>query len=188
MSRLADELLALAKKREATENVEVNRSVAWRFFAASLFGDATVIAGAMFLAFWLRFRTHATWISAFDPKVSLRSYLPYLCVAALSLLLLFANYGMFHARQLFRFRLISFLVIKGCFLWLVGVLVITKVINFAVAVPPGYFGLATVCVATALLTWRRLLHGLASMEKFSKHLRERIIFVGWNDQIGRAHV
>ena len=181
MSRLAEELLSLSRSRAATETAEVNRTIAWRFSTVSLVGDLAVVLGVMAAVFWLRFRTALPWIGTPAPGLSFREYLPYLSLAGLSLLLLLAHYGMYLTSQLLRYRQVSFLIIKACVLWFVGVLVATRVFYLPVSLPLGYVGMATVCLLFALLFWRGVLHWVASREKFSKHLRERILFVGWNE-------
>ena len=181
MSRLAEELLSLSRSRTGTESAEVNRSIAWRFSTASLIGDAMVVFGVLFVAFWLRFRTNLPWIGTPAPGLSFREYLPYLCVGGLSLLLLLAHYSLHQAAQLLRYRQVSFLIIKGCSMWFIGVLVVTRVFILPLAFPRGYIGIASVSLLFALLFWRGLVYWVASWDRFSKHLRERILFVGWNE-------
>lgn len=181
MSRLAEELLALSKARGAEETAEINRAVATRFFTLSIIGDAAVVLGAMILAFWLRFRTSLPGISALAPELSLKEHLLYIALTGLSLMLLLAHWGTYHASQLLRYRQVSFLIIKGCFSWFAGVLIVTRLVSFPVSLSVGYLALAAVSLLVALLVWRGLLHRFASLGRFSRHLRERILFVGWND-------
>src|SRR5205823_6249415 len=94
---------------------------------------------------------------------------------------LLAHYGMYHAAQLLRYRQVSFLIIKGCSLWFVGALFLPKLLNSALSLPVGYVGLAGGSLSVALLFWRGMLNRVATMDAFARHLRERILFVGWND-------
>ncbi len=181
MSRLAEELLSIARSRAAQETAEVNRKIAWRFSLTSAIGDVAVVMGAMVFAFWLRFRTAVFWIGAPAPALTLLDFLPYLAIAGAVLLLLLGHYGIHHASQLLRYRQVSFLIIKGCSLWFVGVMVVTRMVSFPVTLPRGYVAVASLCVLVALLFWRALLQWVASMDRFSKHLRERILFIGWNE-------
>ncbi len=181
MSRLADELLALSKSRAAEETADVNRRIALRFSTLSIVGDAAVIVGAMCIAFLLRFKTDLPGISAPARELSLREHLPYIGLTGLSLMLLLAHWGMYHASQLLRYRQVSFLIIKGCASWFAGVLIVTRLINFPVSLSVGYLALAAVCLLFMLLAWRGILHRFAAAESFARHLRERILFVGWNE-------
>ena len=181
MSRLAEELLALSKARSAEETSEINREVATRFFTLSIIGDAAVVLGAMILAFWLRFRTSLPGISALAPALSLQEHLLYIALTGLSLMLLLAHWGTYHTSQLLRYRQVSFLIIKGCFSWFAGVLIVTRLVSFPVSLSVGYLSLAAVSLLLLLLVWRGLLHRFASLNRFSRHLRERILFIGWND-------
>ncbi len=181
MSRLAEELLALSRSREMDERAEVNRAVVWRFWFLSIFGDAVVIAGVALFAFWLRFRTDFLGMGSFSPDVGLPARLPSMGIGSLALLLLLAHYGMYQAAQLLRYRQVSFLIIKGCTLWFVGMLVVSRVLDLGASLPFGYWAFTAACVLVALLAWRGLLYHISAMERYSQHLRERILFVGWND-------
>ena len=185
MSRLADELLALAKSRDVAESMEINRGIASRFSLVSMLGDAMAVAGAPLLAFWIRYRTNLPGIGAVAPGVALRDYLPSMAVAAISLLFLLAHYGMYHASQLLRYRQVSFLIIKGCSLWFIGVLFVARLLNPVLSLPIGYLALTTISLLFSLLFWRAALHRIATLDAFSPHLRERILFVGWNEMSER---
>ena len=185
MSRLADELLALSRSREVAETAEVNRVIAWRFRFLSLLGDAIIIVGALIFTFWLRFRTDFSGIGTFSQSMTMRDNAPYVAIGGLALLLLLAHYGMYQAAQLLRYRQVSFLIIRGCAFWFVGVLFVSRVLNPARALPMSYLGLASACLLVALLTWRGVLHRISTLDAFSKHLRERILFVGWNEMSER---
>ena len=185
MSRLAEELLALSQSRKVTEAAEINRAIAWRFSALSVVGDAAVVLGAMCFAFWLRFRTSLAGIGVPAPSLLLSSYLPYIGVAALALLLLLAHYGIYHASQLLRYRQVSFLVIKGCSLWFVGVLFAARVFHLPVSLSIAFLGLSTICLMIGLVFWRGVLHLVSRSGSFCRHLRERILFVGWNEHSAR---
>lgn len=179
MSRLAEELIA--RSRETTDTTEINRTIAWRFALLSVVGDTLVVLGTLNLAFWLRFRAGLPWLGAPAPRFSWDHYLPWMAIAGVSLILLLAHYGMYRASQLLRYRQVAFLIIKGCFLWGIGVVVVTRVFSFPVFLPLDYVGIGAAASLLSLLIWRGLLHRVASLDRFSKHLRERILFVGWNE-------
>ena len=179
MSRLAEELLS--RSREAPDTTEVNRTIAWRFTILSIIGDAAVVLGTLNIAFWLRFKAGLPLLSTLAPAFSWREYLPWMALTGVSLILLLAHYGMYRASQLLRYRQVAFLIIKGCSLWCVGVIVITRVFTFPVSLPADYVAIGAAVSLLALLLWRGMLQRIASLDNFSKHLRERILFVGWND-------
>ena len=185
MSRLADELLALSKSREVTESTEVNRSIARRFGLVSVAGDVIIVLGAMIFAFWLKFRVNWFGSGATSPGVLLRWHVPYMVIGGATLLSLLAHYGMYQAAQLLRYRHVSFLIIKGCSLWFVGALFVTSVIKASVPFPASYVAYAAACTLILLLAWRGLLHRISTSDAFSRHLRERILFVGWNESSER---
>ena len=185
MSRLAEELLSLSQSRAATQAAEINRSIATRFTVLSVLGDTAVAFGAMCLAFWLRFRTSMAGIGVPGPSVLLSDYLPYIGAATASLVLLLAHYGIYHASQLLRYRQVTFLVIKGCCLWFLGVLFVARVVRLPVPISIAYLGLSTICLVIGLVFWRAILHLVSRSGAFCRHLRERILFVGWNEHSER---
>ncbi|MEQ1851544.1 MAG: sugar transferase [Chthoniobacteraceae bacterium] len=181
MSPLAEELLALSRAREVTESAEVNRAIAWRFTFASVIGDGLMIAVGLLIGFWARFRPDLRGMNVFSPEAMVAEYLPYLGAGAVALWFLIANQGMYRPAQLLRYRQVSFLIIQGCFLWFVGVLVALKLTNSGSLFPPGHVALTSGCVLLCLLGWRAALNRIGASETFSRHLRERILFVGWNE-------
>ena len=160
---------------------ELSRTVARRFKFISMLGDAVMIAAALLLAFWLGFRRNLFGLGAFSTGANLWSYLPYIGIGGLSLLLLLAHYGMYYSAQLLRYRQVVLLIIKGCALWFVGAFLAIKVFNPEIPLPVRYLGLSCVCMLSVLLVWRKALHRIATLDAFSSRLRERILFVGWND-------
>lgn len=185
MSRLADELLALSKSREVTESTEVNRTIARRFGLISIIGDAVIVISALVFAFCLKFHVNLFGAGATSSGALLRWHLPYIAIGGAALLSLLAHYGMYHPAQLLRYRQVSFLIIKGCSLWFVGTLFVTSIVKVPLFFPALYLTFAAACTLVALLAWRGLLHRISTSEAFSRHLRERILFVGWNESSER---
>ena len=176
MSRLADELIA-----SVIQAAEFNRTVGRRFKFISMIGDATVVVGALFLASWLGFKMNVFGIGTSSSEADFRSHMLPIGIEGLPLLLLLAHYGMYYTAQLLRYRHVAFLIIKGCTIWFVGAFLAVKTLNPGLLLPARFLALAAVCLLFALLIWRKLLHLIAKLKPFAWRLRERILFVGWND-------
>ena len=176
MSRLAEELLASGSKA-----AEFNRTVASRFRVLSIVGDAAVVGAAILVAFWVGFRANLFGVGAPAPGSVVRGYLPYMGLGGLSLLLLLAHYGMYAPAQLLRYHQASFVLIRCTFFWFVGAFLAVKVFSPELLLPVAYLALTAFCLALGLLVWRGLLQRIAAVASFSRCLRERILFIGWND-------
>lgn len=182
MSRLAEELVRLSRNAPQTSEVAgVNAKVANRVLIVTVLGDILVIAGVLLFSFWLRFRTHLPFIGAVEQAVSLQDYAPYIVAGAIALMLILSHYRFYEFSQALRYRQVSFLIIKSCGLWMIAVLCATRLFDTYPPLSRTYALLAAFNLGIALLFWRLLLYRVLSLETYSRHLRERILFVGWND-------
>jgi exopolysaccharide biosynthesis polyprenyl glycosylphosphotransferase len=182
MSRLAESLIAAS--RNAPDREEFTRRshvVAGRFFFASVIGDALIILGVSVFVFQMLYDSDFTTGSSLRPEDNLYNYLGYFIFGALSLMLLLAHYRAYEPTQHLRYRQDSFLIIKSCFLWGLAMVCITRLFDFHNPLPRIFTVVNTVSLTLALLFWRLLMHRIAAKERFSRYLRERILFVGWNE-------
>ena len=185
MSRLAEELVRLSRNAPQTSEIAgVNQKVATRVLIVTVVGDALIILGVSLFTFWLRFRSHFAFIGA-DSKIPVQEYAGYFVLGTLGLMLILFHYRFYEFSQVLRYRQVSFLILRSCGLWMVGVLCVTRVFNFQPPLSRAYCLLTAFHLAVALLFWRLLLYRVLSMEKYSRHLRERILFIGWNDLSAR---
>ena len=97
------------------------------------------------------------------------------------LMLILSNYRFYEFSRVLHYRQVSYLIVKSCVFWLIGTLCITRLFDLHPPVSRGYAIINACNLAAALLCWRLLLYRILSIEPYSKHLRERILFVGWND-------
>jgi len=182
MSRLAEDLVRLSRNApQTTELAGVNQKVAWRVRILSVIGDAIVVFGVSLLSFWLRFRTGFKIPGTVERAVSLNDYAAYILVGGLLLMLLLSHYRFYESSQVLRYRQASILIIKACAIWLVGILCITRLFDFQIPLSRAYAVINAFNLAIALLLWRLLLYRVLSLETYSRHLRDRILFVGWNE-------
>jgi exopolysaccharide biosynthesis polyprenyl glycosylphosphotransferase len=182
MSRLAEELVRLSRNAPQTGEVAgINQTVANRVLVVTIAGDAAVIFGVLLLSFWIRFRTNFPFFGGIDHSVALQDYAAYIIVGALVLMLILSHYRFYEFSQVLRYRQVSFLIIRSCTMWLVTVLCVTRLFDFHPPLSRAYGLLTAFNLGIVLLFWRLLLNRILSLEKYSRHLRERILFVGWND-------
>lgn len=182
MSRLAEELVRLSRNAPQTSEIAgINQKVATRVLIITVIGDALVIFGVSLLSFWIRFRTRIPFLGALDQSVTLQDYAPYIVLGGLALMLILSHFRFYEFSQVLRYRQVSFLIIRSCALWLVATLCITRLFDFHPTLSRAYGLLTAFNLGIVLLFWRLVLNRVLTLEKYSRHLRERILFVGWND-------
>ena len=179
VSDLAKSLLATSsKKRE--EFARRSRIVARQFFFTSVCGDALIILGASALNFAVMLYFGPRDSDVLSLSEGHTAFASYFILITTALMLMLADSRAYQPAHLLRYRQESFVILKTCFIWSLSVLCVTRVLDLQVPLPRFFSLIDGACVALALLTWRYILHRIAMRERFSRYLRERIIFVGWN--------
>ena len=182
MSRLAEELVRLSRNTPKTDEIAgINRNVVTGVLIVTMIGDAFVILGVSLLSFWIRFHSHVPFLGAVDQVVALQDYAAYIGIGAVTLMLILSHYRFYEFSQVLRYRQVSFLIIKSCSIWVVAMLCITRLFDLHPPLSRTYGLITAFNLAVVLLFWRLLVNRVLSLEKYSRHLRERILFVGWND-------
>ncbi|MEA3212038.1 MAG: hypothetical protein QOE70_5095 [Chthoniobacter sp.] len=188
MSRLLEEAKKFASvEPDSKEFSRVSKVVSSRFFYLSVVGDAVVILVVSVLTFWMRFRTLLPGLGEPAVGITLRDYAGYIGGGGLTLMLVFAHYRIYDTSQVLRYRQVSFLIIKACSLWLIGVLCVTRLFDFDVTLSRLYAVANAIHLTIGLLLWRFFLYRIATMEQCSRYLRDRILFVGWNQSSERLN-
>ncbi len=182
MSKLAEDLVRLSRNApKTTEAAGINQQVATSVLVITVIGDALVILGSSLFSFWVRFHTHVPFLSVPYQKVTLQDYAAYIILGALALMLILSHYRFYQFSQVLRYRQISFLIIKSCAIWLVAILCITRLLDSRPSLSRAYALFNAVNLGVLLLFWRLIVYRVLTLERFSRHLRERILFIGWND-------
>jgi exopolysaccharide biosynthesis polyprenyl glycosylphosphotransferase len=186
MSRLAEELRKLSRKETEREQFgREMRAVIRRLVLISIVGDVIVILGILVAGSWLKFARSVDSIGPSQIHTWWTGHAGYMAGSGIVLLLILAHFDAYHPSKLLHYRQVSFLIIKSCALWLVGMVCLTGLAAFHFPLSPSYAGLAAVNLGFGLLLWRLLLSRISSGESISKYLRERILFVGWNEMSER---
>lgn len=180
MSDLVKDLIASGSQRRE-EFTRRSRAVAGHFFWASVCGDALIIFSASILNFAVMLHFGRVKADISSSSSSLMAFGAYFILVALALMLFLADNRAYEPSHLLRYRQESFVILKACIIWSLGVLCVTRVFDLKVPLPRLFSVTNGVSVALALLLWRFILHRIAMRERFSLYLRERIIFIGWNE-------
>lgn len=158
-----------------------DRALPDRLVVASLICDCLVIVYAMIFAYWARFQTP---LGDLGIKVqhSLQDYASYIALGSLAFILTLTACGIYERSVLLRFRFVSLQILKASVLWAAGFISLVLVLRFEPPISRIYIGCASVLTPAALLTWRWLLHRYLRRSAVATNLRQRILFVGWNDE------
>ena len=155
-----------------------------RLVIASLLCDSVVISYALIFSFWFRFQTsiHELGVPA---TMSLRDYSGYLAFGGITLIFTLTSFGIYERQALLRFRFVSLQIFKAVSLWVLGFLGLALFFKFQPAISRVFVGIAAVFVPGALLGWRAIFHGFLGRSSVAMSLRQRILFVGWNEEAER---
>jgi exopolysaccharide biosynthesis polyprenyl glycosylphosphotransferase len=156
-------------------------NLAERLLLTALACDIAVVAFALLGAFWLRFRTP---LAAYGtPAVlSLRDYAGYIAFGVFSLISMMMYFNVYDRRRLLRYRHTGERIVKACLAWLIGFLSVSLMFKFQPQISRVF---VVVCAGNALLglmAWRYAFHRFLQHSKTAADLRQRVVFVGWNEE------
>jgi exopolysaccharide biosynthesis polyprenyl glycosylphosphotransferase len=157
-----------------------------KLVAVSFLGDAAVVFIAMVLAYLLRFESKLQYVGVDDPGMDLRSYMGHVLFGGSLMLLLLANFRVHDPRNYLAIRRTFNVIFKTCAIWLVAFLGITLVLKINPAISRVYCVLGSLISMALLRGWRWILYCVLRRDSFAKALRQKAIFVGWNEECGRA--
>lgn len=161
-----------------------DRSLPDRIVFTSLLCDGAVVLYSLLISFWLRFQTPIQEFGVPD-VMTLREYAGYIVIGALLQIVVLAWFGLYQRGTLLRFRFVSWQVVKSVLLWMAGFLLITLVFRFMPAISRLYVGITSVVTFTSLIIWRFAFHSFLQRSAAVSNLRQRILFVGWNEESER---
>ena len=157
-----------------------------KLIAVSFLGDAAVVFIAMIAAYLLRFESHLQHVGVDDPAIDLRAYLGHVVFGGVLMLAMLANFRVHDPRNYLAIRRTFTVIFKTCALWLVGFLGITLILKLNPAISRVYCVLGAVISMALLCGWRWFLYCVLRRESFAQALRQKAVFVGWNEECGRA--
>jgi exopolysaccharide biosynthesis polyprenyl glycosylphosphotransferase len=158
-----------------------------RLVVTTLVCDSLVIVYALIFAYWFRFQTAFSEFGFHAPPnlhapTGLQEYSGYISLGALTLILTLTSFGIYERNVLLRFHFVSSQIVKASFLWAAGFLSFVMMFRFEPPISRLFIASATILTPGALLAWRWLLHRYLRRSAVAVNLRQRIIFVGWNQE------
>ncbi len=190
MERHSDPLFAVVPREAAatldelarTERLKLrDKALPERLVISSLLCDSAVIVYALVFSFWFRFQTHILE-NGVPVNLTLRSYSGYLAFGGIALIFTLTVFGIYERQALLRFHFVALQILKASCLWGLGFLGFALIFKFSPPISRVFVAIATVLVPGALLGWRAIFHGFLRRSSVAMSLRQRVLFVGWNEE------
>jgi exopolysaccharide biosynthesis polyprenyl glycosylphosphotransferase len=157
-----------------------------KLVAVSFLGDALVVLLALMIAYVIRFETAVREIGVQDGVIDLNSYCGHVLLGGALLIFLLANFRLHDPRNYLAIRRTFATIVKSCLIWCVGFLALALVLKIEPAISRMYCAIGCASAMAGLLSWRWVLYCVLRRESFASKLRQKAVFVGWNDECDRA--
>jgi FlaA1/EpsC-like NDP-sugar epimerase len=148
--------------------------------ALSFLGDVLIIILGLCLGYWIKFRSGWITFGVEAPNIIFTDYVGLISLGTLFLLSTFGFLKLYDSRKLLRYRQQGVLILKGSTFWLFAYLGTSLALKFDPPISRIYVLSSWICVLVSLIIWRWLFHQLIKIETVSASLRQRILFIGWN--------
>lgn len=155
-------------------------------------GDICMVIVGLLFGFWVRFKsgiiplTESWWTSggAFQDRPA-SEYVGIIFIGALLLLLTFLQMRMYRAENLLRPRRVFLTIFRALFAWMLVYFGVSLVLKFNPPISRIYVLSSGFGVLVAVSVWRWVLYKIAIQQNLAIHIRQRLIFVGWNSDSAR---
>jgi len=150
-----------------------------RIVAVAFVGDLLMILTGLLLSFYIRFLTPIReWGIYARPAVA--DYLGYIILASVVYSGMLYYGGVYDHRNLLKLRLVTAPILKWSIAWIGLILLVSFMLKFEPPVSRVYCVIAWVITPSILVSWRGLFQLLLIRTSALSALRQRVVFVGWN--------
>jgi exopolysaccharide biosynthesis polyprenyl glycosylphosphotransferase len=158
-------------------------NLAERLLLTALAFDTAVAACALVLAFWMRFRTPIAMYGTPETRaLSVGDYAGYFTFGVFSLISMLTYFNVYDRRRLLRYRYTGGLIMKAGAVWFFGFLFVSLMFKFQPVISRVYVVIAAGSAFVGIMGWRYVFHRFLHRSQVAKGLRQRVIFVGWNEE------
>lgn len=152
----------------------------------SFIGDLAVVMMALMLAYLIRFETDLRSVGVIDAGINVSGYLDHVLLGSALLIFLLANFRLHDPRNFLAIRKTFSIIAKSCIIWGFSFLALALVFKIDPAISRVYCAVGAVTAMAGLLSWRWVLYCVLRRDTFASALRQKAVFVGWNDECDRA--
>jgi len=153
---------------------------------ASFIGDLIAIVLALGVAYLVRFETVLGTIGVEDLSLTLKSYSGHLVFGTVVMVALAVNFHLYDSKRFLNFRPMVKAIFQVCVSWSVLFLSLALVLKIDPAISRLYCVVAGNMAMVTLLGWRWAFHSLLRRSSAARALRQKVLFLGWNDECESA--
>ena len=161
------------------EGARRGRELGQQLAAVAFLGDIVVILSALLLSFCIRFQTPIReWGINSQPQIG--DYLGYIILASVLYVGMLCYGGVYDHRNLLKLWSVTARILKWSVAWVGLILLASFMVKFEPPVSRIYCVMAWVITPSMLVSWRSLFQLLLIRTSALSALRQRVVFVGWN--------
>src|ERR1700730_10060722 len=161
------------------ERAARGRDLGQQLVAVAFVGDMLVILSALLLTFYIRFQTPIReW--GINARPDLSDYLGYIILATVVYIGMLCYGGVYDHRNLLKVRMVTARILKWSVAWVGLILLASFMVKFEPPVSRVYCVMAWVITPSILVSWRSVFQLLLIRTSAVSALRQRVVFVGWN--------
>jgi FlaA1/EpsC-like NDP-sugar epimerase len=157
-----------------------------KLVAVSFLGDAAIVLISLMVAYLIRFETGVREVGVVDSVINLKSYCGHVLLGGTLLIFLLANFRLHDPRNFLAIRTTFAIIAKTCVIWGVSFLALALVLKIDPLISRMYCAIGCVCSMVGLLSWRWVLYCVLRRDSFANALRQKAVFLGWNEECDRA--
>jgi len=157
-----------------------------KLVAISFLGDSAIVFMGMMLAYLIRFETGVREMGVADSVIDLKSYCGHVLVGSALLIFLLANFRLHDPRNYLAIRKTLGIIVKTCLIWSVTFLALALVLKIDPPISRMFCAIGCLSAMSGLLAWRWILYCVLRREPFATSLRQKAVFVGWNEECDRS--
>ena len=149
-------------------------------------GDLVTILAGLCLGFYLKFKTPLYEVGTKSAvEMHFSDYYRLILIGAVILTITFAKLNLYDSNSLLRFRQHGLIILKGSAYWLVAYLSIGLALKFVPEISRMYVLYSGASSLLLLFVWRALAYTVLKQEFIARHLRQRILIIGWSKEADR---
>lgn len=157
-----------------------------KIVVTSFLGDLVAIVGALWLGYLIRFETFVGSIGVEHLSLTLKSYAGHLIFGTVVMVALAINFRLYDTKTFLRFRPMVKAIFQVCVSWSVLFLSLALVLKLDPAISRIYCVIAGNTALIALLGWRFVFHTALRSSGWGENLRQKVVFLGWNEECAAA--
>ena len=158
-----------------------------KLVAVSFLVDAACVAGALILAYWLRFQTSLTEMGVPDlHSLTLRDYAGHIVVGTILMMAVLVRFQLYCHGSFLSLNRTLRTIVKSALVWFAAYLSLTLVLKFDPPISRVYCSIALAELMVVLPLWRWALWKIVCHERFARRLRQRAIVIGWSQELAKA--